>query len=122
MECCLQDRLFDLFFEFCLDIFHEYEIRESFLFVSDLSIDLPSDVSDHHSSDHEIQEYHEYCSSHKADGYEYIVSLKLIEIEIAIVVLELCYRGVHMVGLGIFYESCEYHISFEGGPDRPTGH
>lgn len=30
MECCFEDRLFDFFLEFSLDIFHEYEISECF--------------------------------------------------------------------------------------------
>jgi hypothetical protein len=90
--------------------------------LSDLSFDLPSDTSDHHSSDHEIEEYHEHHSSYETDSYEEIVSMELVELEILIIILELWYSGSHRIGLGIFYESREYDISFEGSPDRPTSH
>jgi hypothetical protein len=95
MECCLEDRLFDLFFELGLDIFHEDETCESFLFVSDLTVDLPSDEPDHHPSDHEIEEYHDDHSSEETHSYCYPVSMELIETEIFIGVLELWYRGIH---------------------------
>jgi hypothetical protein len=95
MKSCLEDRLLDLLLELCLDILHEDEVSEGFLFVGDAPIDLPSDISDHHNPDHEIEEYHDDGTSDEARSYEDPVWLELIEIEIGIDVLELWYSGTH---------------------------
>ena len=93
MECGLEDRLLYLLLEFCLDILHEDEVSEYLFFVSECSIGMIGYTIERCISCEYIVDSHD----HQTHDYRYTdaapVSMKLVESEIAIDVLELV--GVH---------------------------
>ncbi len=88
VECCLEDRLLYFFFEFCLYIFHEDEIGESFFLVSESPICMISYAIESSESDHTIDKSDHYDTSDNSDQGRCPVSIKLVERDIAIDVAE----------------------------------